>query len=58
MLALALHPNHYGKTDILELKIVSEAGAVPKRSRVRQLNPDQRGNLKDQLEGRTEGQDG
>ena len=26
--ALALHPNHYGKTDILVLKI--EAGAVPK----------------------------
>ena len=46
--ALALHPNHYGKTDILVLKI--EAGAVPKRSRVCPLNPDQRANLKEQLD--------
>ena len=30
--ALALHPNHYGKTDILELKIELQPGAVPKRS--------------------------
>ena len=48
--ALALHPNHYGKTDILELKIELQPGAVPKRSKVRLLNPDQRSNLKDQLD--------
>ena len=48
--ALALHPNHYGKTDILELKIELEPGAVPKRSKVRPLNPDQRANLKEQLD--------
>ena len=48
--ALALHPNHYGKMDILELKIELQPGAVPKRSKVRPLNPDQRSNLKDQLD--------
>ena len=36
--ALALHPNHFRKTDILELKIELEAEAVPKRSRVLPLN--------------------
>ena len=36
-LALALHPNHYGKTDILELKIELQPGALPKRSKVRFL---------------------
>ena len=48
--ALALHPNHYGKTDLLELKIELEAGTIPKRSKVRPLNPDQRANLKEQLD--------
>ena len=48
--ALALHPNH--KTDILELKIELEPGAEPKRSKVRLLNPDQRANLKEQLDDR------
>ena len=43
--ALVLHPNHYGKTYILELKIELEAGTVPKRSKVRSLNLDQRVNL-------------
>ena len=38
---LALHPNHYGKTDLLELRIELQPGAVPKRSKVRPLNPDQ-----------------
>ena len=36
--------------DILELKIELEPGAVPKRSRVRLLNLDQRANLKEQLD--------
>ena len=47
---LALHPNHYGKTDLLELQIELQPGAVHKRSKVRKLNPDQRANLKEQLE--------
>ena len=44
---LALHPNHYGKTDLLELRIELQPGAVPKRSKVRPLNPDQNANLKE-----------
>jgi len=47
---LALHPNHYGKTDLLELRIELQPGAVPKRSKVRPLNPDQCVNLKEQLD--------
>ena len=47
---LALHPNHYGKTDLLELGIELQPGAVPKRSKVRPLNPYQRANLKEQLD--------
>ena len=47
---LALHSNHYGKTDFLELQIELQPGAVPKRSKVRPLNPDQRANLKEQLD--------
>ena len=47
---LALHPNHYGKTDLLELRIELQPGAVPKRSKVRPLNPDQQANLKEQLD--------
>ena len=38
-----------GKTDILGLKIELEAGAVPRRSRVRPLYSDQRAYLKEQL---------
>jgi len=44
---LALHPNYYGKTDLLQLQIELQPGAVPKRSKVRPLNPDQRANLKE-----------
>ena len=47
---LALHPNNYGKTDLLELRIELQPGAVPKRSKVRPLNPDQCANLKEQLD--------
>ena len=47
---LVLHPNHYGKTDLLELRIELQPGAVTKRSKVRPLNPDQRANLKEQLD--------
>ena len=48
--ALALHPNLYWKTDLLELKKELEAGTVPKKSKARPLNPDQRSNLKEQLD--------
>ena len=41
---------HYGKTNILELRIELELGAVPKRSKVRPLNPNQKGNLKEQVD--------
>ena len=34
------HPNHYGKTHLLELWIELPPGAVLKRSKVRPLNPD------------------
>jgi len=47
---LAFHPNHYGKTDLLKLWIELQPGAVPKRSKVRPLNPDQCVNLKEQLD--------
>ena len=35
---LVLHPNHYGKTDLLELQIELQPGPI--RSKVRPLNPD------------------
>ena len=47
---LALHANHYGKTDLLELWIELQPGAVPKRSKVRPLNPDQSASLKEHLD--------
>ena len=47
---LALHPNQYGKTDLLELWIELQPGAIPKRSKVRPLNPDQCANLKELLD--------
>ena len=47
---LPLPPNHYGKTDLVELRIELQPGAVPKRSKVRPLNPDQQANLKEQLD--------
>ena len=49
-LALALLNNHDGKTDLVELKLNLEPGTVPKRSKVRLLNPDQKRNLKDQID--------
>ena len=47
---LATHPSQYGETDVLEMKIDLIPGAVPYRSRVRPLNPDQKGNLRNQLD--------
>ena len=39
---LATHPNQYGETEVLEMKINLIPGAIPYKSRVRPLNPDQR----------------
>ena len=47
---LALYPNHYGKTDLLEMKMELEPGTVPKRSGVRPLYTDQRSDLKNQID--------
>ena len=49
-MVLALYPNHFGITDLLEIKIELEPGAVPKRSGIRPLNPDQRSDLKTQID--------
>ena len=49
-LALALHNDHNRKTDLVKLKIDLEPGTVPKRSIVRLLNPDQKRNLKDEID--------
>ena len=42
---LATHPNQYGETEVLEMKIDLIPGAIPYKSRVRPLNPDQKENL-------------
>ena len=47
---LATHPSQYGETNVLEMKIDLVPGAVPYKSRVRPLNPDQKGNLRDQID--------
>ena len=45
-----MHPIQYGETDVLEMKIDLVPGAVPYKSRVRPLNPDQKRNLQDQID--------
>ena len=47
---LAKHPCQYGETDVLEMKIDLIPGAVLYKSRVRLLNSDQKGNLRDQMD--------
>ena len=47
---LATHPSQYGETNVLEMKIDLILGAILYKSRVRLLNPDQKGNLQDQLD--------
>ena len=47
---LATHPNQYGETEVLEMKIDLIPGAIPYKSRVRPLNPDQKENLRDQID--------
>ena len=46
---LAMHPRQFGETEVLEMKIDLIPGAVPYKSRVRQLNPDQKLNLRTQI---------
>ena len=47
---LATHPNQYGETEVLEMKIDLIPGAILYKSRVRLLNPDQKENLQDQID--------
>ena len=47
---LATHPSQYGETEVLEMKIHLVPGAIPYKSRVRLLNPDQKENLLDQID--------
>ena len=47
---LATHPSQYGKTKVFEMKIDLVPEAIPYKSRVRQLNPDQKENLRDQID--------
>ena len=37
-----MHPSQYGETEVLEMKIDLDPGAIPYNSRVRSLNPDLR----------------
>ena len=47
---LATHPSQYGETEMLEMKINLVPGAIPYKSQVRPLNPDQKENLRDQID--------
>ena len=42
---LATHPSQYGETKVLEMKMDLVPGAIPYKSHVRPLNPDQKENL-------------
>ena len=45
-----MHPSQYGETEVLEMKTDLVPGAIPYKSRVRPLNPDQKENLRDQID--------
>ena len=47
---LATHPSQYGETEVLEMKNFPVPGAIPDKSRMRLLNPDQKENLRDQID--------
>ena len=47
---LATHPSQYGETEVLEMKIDLVPGAIPYKSLVRPLNPDQKESLQDQID--------
>ena len=44
------HPSQYGETEVLEMKINLIPGAIPCKSQVILLNPDQKENLQDQID--------
>ena len=46
---LATHSSQYSETKVLEMKIDLVPGAIPYKSRVRPLNPDQKDNLRTQI---------
>ena len=46
---LTMHPSQYGETKVSEMKIDLVPGAIPYKSQVRPLNPDQKDNLRDQI---------
>ena len=48
---LATHPSQYGETEVLEMKINLVPGVILYKSRVRLLNPDQKENLRNKIEG-------
>ena len=45
-----MHPSQNGETEVLEIKIYLVPGAIPYKSWVRPLNPDQKENLQDQID--------
>ena len=47
---LGTHPSQYGETKVLEMKIDLVPGAIPYKSRVKLFNPDQKENLRDQID--------
>ena len=47
---LAKHPSQYCETEVLEMKIDLVPGVIPYKSRVRLLNPDQKENLRNQID--------
>ena len=46
---LGMHPSQYGETEVLEIKNDLVPAAIPYKSRVRPLNPDQKDNLRTQI---------
>ena len=47
---LAAHPSQYGETEVLQMKINLIPRAVPYKSQVRPLNPDQKDSLRKQID--------
>ena len=47
---LATHPRQYGETEVLEMKIDLVPRVIPYKSQVRLFNPDQKENLRNQID--------
>ena len=47
---LATHPSQYSEIEVLQIKIDLVPGSIPYKSQVRPLNPDQKDNLKKQID--------